>query len=132
MPWAIELVQVEAARSTRERSTNPDAFDLFCRPGQCLTQPSECAAREAAKALYERALQLDPIFAWAMARLAATLMNLRLIRGYWQDGSECERVEELLTDARSYAPAAEITLADRCYLREVQGHYQEAWPLPNA
>ena len=122
----IELVQVEATRSARERSTNPDASDLILQARALQNQPANVQRDEAAKALYERALQLDPSSAWAMARLAATLMNLRLIRGYWQDGSEKERVEKLLTDAHAIAPAAEITLGTGAYLREVEGHYQEA------
>ena len=45
----IELVQVEATRSARERSTNPDAFDLILRARALQNQPSECE-RDAASA----------------------------------------------------------------------------------
>jgi adenylate cyclase len=122
----MEMVQVEAARSARERSTDPDAFDLILQARALTDQPMNLERTAAAQMLYERALQLDPSSAWTMARLANTLLDQRLNRGYWRDGSERARTVKLLADAQAIAPVAEPSLAAAAYLQEVEGRYQEA------
>ena len=122
----IEIVQSEATRSARERSTNPDALDFILRARALHDQPRNVERDAAAQALYEQALQLDPSSTWTMANLAMTLIRQRLNRGYWRDGSEQERVERLVAGAQTIAPAAEVSLAAAAQLHEVEGRYQEA------
>ena len=63
----FQLVRVEAARSTRDRSANPDAFDLFLRAKSVLNLPFSIESIAEAEPLLERAVQLDPSFAEAKA-----------------------------------------------------------------
>ena len=122
----MEMVQVEVARSARERPTNADAFDLILRATALQNQPRNLERDAGAQVLYERALQLDPSSAWTMASLAMTLIRQRLNRGYWRDGGEKARAVKLVADAQAIAPVAEPTLAAAASLHEVEGHYQEA------
>jgi adenylate cyclase len=108
----MEMVDAEAARSARERSTNPNAVDLVLQAGALQNQPTNLQRDAAAQVLYERALQLDPTSASTMARLAMTLMSQRFVRGFWLDGNDIERVEKLVADVQSIAPASE----DRSYI----------------
>ena len=122
----MEMVNVEAARSARERSTNPNAVDLVLQAGALQNQPTNLQRDAAAQVLYERALQLDPTSASTMARLAMTLMSQRFVRGFWLDGNDIERVEKLVADAQSIAPAAAVSLMAAGLLYEVEGRFQEA------
>jgi adenylate cyclase len=122
----MEMVQIEAARSARERSTDPDAFDLILRAQALENQPRNLERDAGAQALYERALQLDPSSAWVMASLAMTQIRQRLNRAYSRDGSEKQRVARLVADAQAIAPIAEPSLAAAASLHEVEGRYHEA------
>ena len=56
----FNMVEIENARSQRERPTNPDAFDLILR-ARSMPQLPQTPQRDKEKlALYERALALDP------------------------------------------------------------------------
>lgn len=56
----ISLADIEAARSLRERPTNPDAFDLILRARAVALLPSTKDTAAQALSLYERALEHDP------------------------------------------------------------------------
>ena len=55
-----------------------------------------------------------------------TLMSQRFVRGFWLDGNDIERVEKLVADAQSIAPAAAVSLMAAGLLYEVEGRFQEA------
>ena len=66
----FSLVEIEGARSLRERPTNPDAFDLILR-ARSINHLTPNQQRENEQlALYERALLLDPLSVEAMAEVA--------------------------------------------------------------
>ncbi len=68
-----ELVKAEAAKGAR--STNPDANDLVMRGWAIINDPALFASKEkvnAARALFEQALAIDPNNAEAIAGVAAT------------------------------------------------------------
>ena len=73
----ISMVEIENARSLRERPTNPDAFDLILRARSLQHQPSSPQRSEEALALYERALLLDPSSVPALSRVAYFLVETR-------------------------------------------------------
>jgi adenylate cyclase len=68
----MEVMRIEAARGARERPANPDARALILRARALQNQPANIQRQEASR------LQLDPSSSFAMARLAKTLISLRL------------------------------------------------------
>ena len=76
-----ELIKAEAAKGTR--STNPDANDLVMRGWALINDPALFASKEkvnAARALFEQALAIDPNNAAAIAGDAATYFREYLFR----------------------------------------------------
>jgi tetratricopeptide (TPR) repeat protein len=71
----ISLADIEAARSLRERPTNPDAFDLIlqARSVNLLPQTKETMFR--ALGLYEQALARDPNAVLALTGAIDTALN---------------------------------------------------------
>jgi adenylate cyclase len=72
-----ELIRAEALRATRERPNNPDAVDLAMRGGAMRlgVDFGSKANQDAAIALFERALAIDPELVPAMVGLARTLVD---------------------------------------------------------
>ncbi len=120
----ISMVEIENARSLRERPTNPDAFDLILRARSLDNLPPNLQRNDEALSLYERALSLDPTSAYA-TRMVATLL---IIRSYpsWQTAADMQRVETLVAQARAIAPDAEglLSLMNKWYGKLER--YQEA------
>ena len=98
----FQLLRVEAARSQRDRSDNPDAFDLYLRARSVLILPYTPERASEGKALLERAVQLDPSFAVAKAVLAAYLLNTR--RSPDAEPEAVTRAAALLSDAAAVRP----------------------------
>jgi adenylate cyclase len=76
-----ELVKAEAAKGAR--STNPDANDLVMRGWAFMNDPALFASKEkvnAARALFEQALAIDPNSAEAITGVAATYFREYLFR----------------------------------------------------
>ena len=71
----ISMVEIEGARSQRERPTNPDAFDLILRARSMAHLPRTPQRHKEGLALYERALALDPSSVPAMAMVADFLVD---------------------------------------------------------
>ena len=87
-----EIIHLEAARSTRERPTDPDSLDLILRAQALYNLPYSLKRFYEVAALLERAVELDPSSATARALLAQTLIRL------YFDSPE-GRVEERITQA---------------------------------
>jgi adenylate cyclase len=114
----ISMVEIENARSLRERPTNPDAFDLILRARSLQHQPSSPQRSEEALALYERALLLDPSSVPALSRVAYFLVETR--PGDWGSFDNMQRAGRLLAQARSIAPESAEVLNNTVYwLRSV-------------
>jgi adenylate cyclase len=99
------LIDVENARSLRERASNPDAFDLELR-GRSLQHlpPSPDHDREALD-LYERALALDPTSVFAMTRIGYFLVDYSFDQsGGWHSFDQMIRAGRLLQRAHAIAP----------------------------
>jgi adenylate cyclase len=107
----ISMVEIENARSLRERPTNPDAFDLILRARSLENLPPNLQRNDDALSLYERALLLDPTSAYAMRMIA----NRLLYKSYptWETAENMQRVETLVTQARTIAPDAEGLLGTK-------------------
>jgi adenylate cyclase len=103
----INMVEIENARSLRERPANPDALDLILHARALENQPPNRQKNDAAKALYEQALQRDPSSALAMIGVAYHLVDRRATVGHWANFEDMHRAEKLLTQARAIAPETE-------------------------
>jgi TolB-like protein/Tfp pilus assembly protein PilF len=106
---AINMVEIESARSLRERPTNPDAFDLILRARSIRHLPESPQRNEQVRTLSERALALDPTSLYAMTDVAYALTDAAAEQG-WASLAEMERAGRLLDEARARAPAADFVL----------------------
>ncbi len=122
----IRLIEIENARSLRERPTNPDAFDLVLRVRSIRNQPPSVQRDDEALALLERALVLDPSSVYAMTYIAFYLSNAAAGPDGWENSEDMQRAERLLSRARAIAPDSPVVLnAYVLWLRTV-GRYAEA------
>jgi adenylate cyclase len=122
----ISLVEIEKARSLRERPTNPDALDLVLQARALENQPPSLQRNDQAKALYERALERDPSSVAAMLGIAFFLVNRRATTGSWGTLENMQRAESLLSQARAIAPASLKLLNVTGYWLQVMRRYGEA------
>ena len=120
----ISMIEIENARSERERPTNPDAFDLILRARSVESLPPNPQRSRKALALYEQALQLDPSSAAAMARVAYYLLNPPPT-GPGISFTDLQRAERLLRQARTIAPNSGEVLNYLVYWLSSTGRCQE-------
>src|SRR5262249_15593093 len=102
----VSLAGIEAARSLRERPSNPTAFDLVlqARAVNLLPQTKETIAR--ALALYEQALQRDPNALLALTGMAQMQLNA-LFYGMLPYDVASDRAGRYLERAKSVQADAE-------------------------
>jgi adenylate cyclase len=113
----ISMVEIESARSLRERPANPDAFDLILRARSLKNLPPTLGRQKEALALFERALVLDPTSADAMDGVAFFLMETN---PSWHNFENMQRAGRLSAQARAVAPDSELFLNTYVYwLRSV-------------
>ncbi len=105
----IRLIDIENARSLRERPTNSDAFDLILRARSTRNLPPSPQQDKEALSLFERALVLDPGSAYAMTYIAYYLAVAALDHG-WGTFESMRRAERLLAEARAIAPLSDVVL----------------------
>jgi tetratricopeptide (TPR) repeat protein len=111
----INMVEIESARSQRDRPTNPDAFDLILRARSINHLPPNQQRNKEQLALYERALLLDPLSVQAMAMVAYFLTNDGL-----RSFADMQRAGRLLEQARALDPQSAVVLNNAVYwLRSV-------------
>jgi class 3 adenylate cyclase/TolB-like protein len=115
----IRLADIEAARSLRERPTNPDAFDLIlqARAVNLLPQTKETITK--ALGLYERALASDPNSVLALARAADTVLSAHFY-GMMPYEVAMPRALQYLERARALEPNAESVLAAQSTVLDFQ------------
>lgn len=99
----IDLVEIEKARSLRERPTNPDAFDLILRARSLRYRPPSLERNDEARVLLERALLLDPSSVDAMIGVAFFLLQRAPVSS-WDTVADMQRAGNLLLQARAIAP----------------------------
>jgi adenylate cyclase len=121
-----EMVRVEAVRSTKERPTDPDAFDLYLRAQSLDNLPYNLERSAEASALLERAVQLDPSFARAKAFLARTLIDQFADAPEGRTEDKLTRAATLLSDAEAIIPSSKRVLIGRASLLWWQERYPEA------
>jgi adenylate cyclase len=122
---AISMVDIESARSLRERPANPDAFDLILRARALEHLPPSSQLSREALALYERALSLDSSSQIAMVGVAYFLIETSPI-GDWGSFENMQRAGRLLAQARVIEPESDMVLNTYVYWLRSVGRCQEA------
>jgi adenylate cyclase len=120
----IRMVEIEKARSLRERPTNPDAFDLVLQARALGNRPPNLQRNYEQQALYERALSRDSSSVPALTGVAFLLMDTAY--GSWGTTENMQRVESLLIRARAIAPDSEGVLNYTVQWLRRRGRFQEA------
>jgi TolB-like protein/tetratricopeptide (TPR) repeat protein len=122
----VQMVDVESARSARERPTNPDAFDLILQARALHAQPPSRQRESQMLGLYERALQLDPLSPAAMLGIANNIINRSLgYLGQWVTADELARAATLVAEARASAPNAEAVLENVALLHQAHDQWDD-------
>jgi TolB-like protein/DNA-binding winged helix-turn-helix (wHTH) protein len=122
----ISMVDIESARSLRERPTRPDAFDLILRARSLGHLPPSLQQYDETKALFERALALDPASVDALTGVGLALVDRAELNDRGRAAVEdIPRAEQLLTQARAIAPYSEYVLNLSANLLHVAGRWQE-------
>jgi adenylate cyclase len=115
----VELVKAEALRAMRERPNSPDAVDLSMRGWVERYRGLGIKTNEdAAVALFERALAIDPHLVPAMSGLASTLVNRVTLLHSDDPKGDVARAEDLAERAVAAEPhssAAHMAKADVFY-----------------
>jgi adenylate cyclase len=120
----INMVEIEKARSLRERPTDPDAFDLILRARAIENRPPNRQRNQEALTLYERALMLDPSSVQALVSVAYFLL-VDVLAGGEGTFEDLQRAERLLTQARAIAPNSGTVLNYTVYWLRLMGRCQE-------
>ena len=71
----VRIVDTEAHAALRERPSNPDVADILLRARSIYNRPPTPQRQAELVPLYERALELDPTSATALAGLAEALLE---------------------------------------------------------
>jgi TolB-like protein/DNA-binding winged helix-turn-helix (wHTH) protein len=105
----VSLVEIENARSLRERPADPDAFDLILQARSIQHLPPTPKSDGQVLALLQRALSLDPNSVYAMTYIVDYLAGDAINNG-WGTFGQLQRAERLITKARALAPDSEMVL----------------------
>jgi adenylate cyclase len=106
----MSMVDIESARSLRERPTNPDAFDLILRARSLQDLPPSEQQYAVTEGLYEHTLSLDPSSVPALTGIGFILVNRARSDHSWGAAENMQRTEQLLMRARAIAPDSEEVL----------------------
>jgi class 3 adenylate cyclase/TolB-like protein len=105
----VSLADIEAARSLRERPTNPDAFDLIMRARAINLRPTTKDTVSQALKLYEQALERDPNAVLALTGAANGVLDLNFYEAL-PEGVALDRAIQYLARAQALEPNSESVL----------------------
>ena len=120
----VQIIEVERARSVRERPHDPDAFDFFLRARSAFRNQSTQSI-----ALYEQALQLDPASARINILLARELINRYFDGPDWGKLELIDRAGTLIAVAAATEPTSDHVIFAQGFLLRAQGRFAEAIAL---
>ena len=128
--WTLtrRIVDTDAARSARERPTNPEVADILLRARSVYNQPATPQRQVELVSLYERALELDPNSATALAGQADALVESVALSDDLTAPDKMRRAEELLKRAELLRPDLLFVMWARVYLLGRQNRCQELMP----
>src|SRR5262249_3010052 len=123
----LQVVDIEARRSLRERPDSAELIDLIMRGKAVLNLPSSPTTMIDARGLFEQALKVEPTSVDGLAGVATTLV-FEFLNGYYETGAE-ERLgsaERLLNRALAIEPRHLMALKANAALRRAQGRFDNA------
>jgi TolB-like protein/class 3 adenylate cyclase len=121
-----QLIATESARGARERPGNPNATDVLLQAYALQNLSGNPQQVPAVVALYERAVQLDPLLTSALARLAIALLDNLTGPEDPMAQATFDRVEGLVSKAASLEPGERWVMLARGYLLRWKGRESEA------
>ena len=122
----LQVVNIEARRSWRERPDTAELIDLVMRGKAVLNLPSSAATMIEARGLFEQALKVQPSSVDGLAGVATTLV-FEFLNGYYETGGD-ERLgtaEQLLNHALAVEPRHLMALKANAALRRAQGRFDD-------
>jgi adenylate cyclase len=129
----LQVVDIEARRSWRERPDSAELIDLIMRGRAVLNLPSSSATMIEARGLFEQALKVEPASVDGLAGVATTLV-FEFLNGYYPTGGDerLGRAEQLLNHAIAIAPRHLMALKANAALRRAQGRFDDAMVVADA
>lgn len=123
----LQLVDIEARRSARERPRNPTAVDLVMRGQSIVNRPASPETMSAGRALFQQALKHDPGNVDALAGVATTYV-FEVLNSYYEDGraERLRKAADLLQRALAIDPDHIVALKIRAALLRAEGQFEEA------
>jgi TolB-like protein/Flp pilus assembly protein TadD len=123
----LQVIDIEARRSRRERPDSAELVDLVMRGKAVLNLPSSAATMTEARGLFEAALKVEPANVDGLAGVATTLV-FEFLNGYYETGAENRlRTAELLLDrALTIESRHLMALRAKAALRRAQGRFDDA------
>ena len=123
----LQVVDIEARRSWRERPDSAELIDLVMRGKAVLNLPSSSATMIEARGLFEQALKVEPASVDGLAGVATTLV-FEFLNGYYETGGDerLGKAERLLNHALAIEPRHLMALKANAALRRAQGRFDDA------
>jgi adenylate cyclase len=123
----LEVIDIEARRSARERPSSAEAIDLVMRGRATINRPSSAATMIEARDFFERVLQIEPDSVDGLAGVATTLV-FEFLNGYYETGGEerLRRADVLLDRALTIEARHLMALKARAALLRAQGKFEGA------
>jgi TolB-like protein/DNA-binding winged helix-turn-helix (wHTH) protein len=117
----VSLADTEAARSLRERPTNPDAFDFILRGRAVMLLPQTKDTMARAVGLFQQALSRDPNAVLALVGAVQAILNMQYLGGLSTEVG-MDEAEQYLERAKMLAPNSEAVLQAEAMVVEYRGH----------
>jgi TolB-like protein/class 3 adenylate cyclase/TolA-binding protein len=121
-----QLIDIESARSARERPDNPDATDSLLQAFALDLRPASLQQQTALASLYERAMQLNPQSADALAGYVQTRLNIIIGTGETAPPEQFARLESLVARGEALQPRSLNVMFARAYLLRTELRLREA------
>jgi len=123
----LQVVDIEARRSWRERPDSAELIDLVMRGKAVLNLPSSPTTMIEARGLFEQALKVEPTSVDGLAGVGTTLV-FEFLNGYYETGGNerLGKAEQLLNRALAIEPRHLMALKANAALRRAQGRFDDA------
>jgi TolB-like protein len=122
----VRLIEAESLRAERERPKNPDAVDLAMRGWAALNHGRSRENYIEARAIFERALSIDPKLQRALDGLAYTLGLLVLTRWSTKPDQDMAHAGEVVAIALNARPDDPIARMAKGYILFVQKRFEDS------
>jgi DNA-binding winged helix-turn-helix (wHTH) protein/TolB-like protein len=120
------VLDLEATRSKREHSHDPDATDLYLQGRALLSLPATRDRLRTARGLLERAVQTGPDSYLAITGLVTAIISNETDLNDGVTEQDLKRAEHLVAEAEAIAPTAYSVQQARGYLLRLEHRWPEA------